>query len=148
MIARRKLTTHLQEALEAELVVGLAASPAAGGWDGTPNDDGTNYVPYAVLIPQPSTPANPNPLPGVTEWRLNYALSCYGASPEQPEWVADTARELLDALTNTNVTLGDGEYRIQQVYPSTIGGVLRVDATDPPTWGQTDTYTVWLSKES
>lgn len=147
MIERRKLTAALAVALTG-IDVGIAARPKDGGWQGTPNDDGTNFSPFAVLTPETATRSGGPLKDSKSEWQLPYNLGCYGISPEQAEWLADKARGLLDALRGTNVTLGAETYRIQQVYPSTIGAIRRIDITDPPHWGQNDTYTVWLSKEN
>ena len=147
MIERRKLTEELLTTLQNDLVVGLSNRPTDGGWDGVPNDNGTNFVPFCVLSPETATRSSgPLGIPP-TEWQLPYNLGCYGVSPNQAEWVADKARGLLMALNNTTVVLGDSSYRIQQVYPSAIGAIRRIDVTDPNHWGQNDSYTVWLSKE-
>jgi hypothetical protein len=44
--------------------------------------------------------------------------------------------------------MGAETYRIQQIYPMTIGALRGIDVTDPMYWGQTDSYAVWLSKEN
>jgi hypothetical protein len=148
MIERRKLSDALLVALEtANLTVGLATRPGTGGWQGTPNETGTNFKPFCVLTPESATRSSGPLKDSKSEWQLPYNLGCYGVSPDQAEWVADKARAALDALRGTNVDLGDATYRIQQVYPSTIGAIRRNDTTDPPHWGQNDLYTVWLSKE-
>lgn len=149
MIERRKLSAALLDALDADgLIVGLAAKPSSGGWQGMPNDDGTNFDPFCVLTPESATRSTGPLKDSKSEWQLPYNLGCYGIAPEQAEWVADKARGALDALRGSSVVLGDASYRVQQVYPSSIGAIRRIDVTDPPHWGQSDTYTVWLSKEN
>jgi hypothetical protein len=44
-------------------------------------------------------------------------------------------------------SLGEDDYSVQYVRVESIGGTNRVDQTDPPYWGQTDSLTVWMTKE-
>lgn len=148
MIERRKLSESLLESLQTELTVGMAKRPQSGGWQGTPNDDGTNFSPFCVLTPETASRSVGAIGAYPTEWQLPYSLGCFGVSPSQAEWVADKARSILADLASTTVSLGDADYRIQQVYPSSIGAIRRIDITDPNHWGQNDSYTVWLSKEN
>jgi len=147
MIARRKLTAALFNELSTELVVGLSNRPHTGGWDGTPNQDETNFVPFCVLSPENATRSYGPLSDPASEWNLPYNLGCYGVSPEQTEWIADKARGILYQMKGTTVELGQETYKIQQIYPSAIGAIRRIDVTDPKYWGQADAYLVWLSKE-
>lgn len=152
MIERHKITTSLIAAIETEgKPVGFAQAPTDGGWRGQPNVDGTNFVPYVVVT------ANPASAPrGIYEgpmsdwqadWQLPYTVSSFGAVPDQTEWMADRARLAAHALVNTDLQSGSAVYRVLQVRVDALGGLVRVDATEPPYWGQNDQITVWLSKE-
>lgn len=152
MIQRQFITNHLKKLLErVDKPVGLAESPIDGGWRGEPNSDGTNFVPYTVITPNSSSAPSGYAEGPISEWqpdwRLSYSISSYGVKPEQCEWMADEAREILDAIVNTHVSSGGNNYLIQQMRVDMLGGLIRVDATDPPYWGQSDQISVWLSEE-
>jgi hypothetical protein len=147
MIERRLLTQAVVEAAETSgQPIGNSNAPITGGWQGEPNLDGSNFVPYAVVTPQTSTfAAGPISDPEIDR-QIPYAISSFGVLPEQTEWMADKVRAAVEALKKTEVTLGDGTYKIQQVRTNVMGGLNRVDSTDPPYWGQVDVLTLWLTR--
>jgi len=149
MIERRALTAALVTAIGTgtSMPVGLANSPINGGWDGQPNADGSNFTPYSVITPQTATNATGPMNDPQADRQIPYAVSCFGVMPEQTEWMADKARAAAEALKKTTVALGDGNYRIQQVRTDVIGGLQRVDVSEPPYWGQTDVMTLWLTRD-
>ena len=148
MISRRLLTGLLYDQLATlGKPVGIANAPKAGGWDGEPNTDGTNFIPYTVLTPGSMTNSSGPMSDSRADLRVPYALSSFGVTPESAEWMGDLGREGLEPLVKTTLSLGDGDYKIQQVAIDIMGGLQRVDATDPPFWGEVDTLTVWLTKE-
>jgi hypothetical protein len=59
--------------------------------------------------------------------------------------MADEARDAVEAMKKTTVVLGDRSYKVQQVRADVVGGLQRVDSTDPPYWGQVDVVTLWLT---
>ena len=134
--------------------VGFGQAPTDGGWQGAPNTDGTNFVPYITVNPNASSAPR-----GVYEgpigewqadWQLSYSVSSFGVKPDQTEWMADAARMALNSLQGTSVDddeSASNSYLVQQVRVDTLGGLLRTDATEPPYWGQSDQVTIWLSKE-
>jgi hypothetical protein len=63
------------------------------------------------------------------------------------DWMADRARGILGGLRNQVYSLGEDQYAVQYVRIDSIGGTNRIDATDPPYWGQTDGLTLWMTKE-
>jgi hypothetical protein len=83
-----------------------------------------------------------------TEWSAAYQVACYGRSPESVEWVADEIRDALAALRKRDLAMGEDVFRVQRVSTQSIGSISRYDGTDPPTWGQLDTYSIFLSKEA
>ena len=148
-IQRAPLTQRLltQLALTSK-PVGDARAPQSGGWSGNqPNKDGSNFQPYTVLTPNPATNSSGPLGDAQADWQLAYSIASFGVSRQQCEWMADKARLTLIALRHELVTLGDDIYRVQQVRVDALGGLQRVDATDPPYWGENDQITVWLSKE-
>ena len=60
--------------------------------------------------------------------------------------MADKARAAVEGLKKTTVVLGDATYKIQQVRTDVIGGLQRVDSTEPAYWGQVDVLTLWITR--
>jgi hypothetical protein len=146
MIERRLLSAAVVEACATTGVpVGLAHAPQGGGWQGQPNLDATNFVAYSVVTPQTATNAMGPMSDPQADRQLPFAVSSFGVSPEQAEWAADKSRAAIAALKKTTVVLGDGSYKIQQVRTDVIGGLTRVDSTEPAYWGQVDVLTLWLT---
>lgn len=153
---RGSLTSHLITTLNLEdFPVGDGGAPepdvlTAGGlhagWNGDPNSPGSIFVPYLVLVAQTATISS-GPFPGPqNDWRLPYSLSSFGVNRAQAEALAHRGRDQLESLTKTSVTLDGVSYKILQIWFDAIGGVGRVDQTSPSTYGEVDTFTVWLSK--
>jgi hypothetical protein len=131
--------------------IGDAEAPTDGGWQGEPNTNGTNFVPYSTLLSgvgsSPSGPLSETS----ADWQLNYNLSSFGVSRTQCEWMADRARDSLSVLKNSQQVLGpvnqiSSTYTIQKVSFTAIGSIQRVDMTNPAYWGQVDQFTVWVTK--
>lgn len=148
-IYRGPLTDHLLEALAAVgKPLGDGQRPPGAGWVGQPNSPGSKFVPFLVLSAGTSTRTSGSLGKPQSEWQLNYLIQAYGVQRTQCDWMADKARDVLGALKNTNVVLGPTEYRIQQVWTNSIGGINPNYATDPPIWSQQDQIVLWLSKET
>lgn len=146
---RGPLTDHLLEALTVVgKPVGDGLRPPGAGWVGQPNAPGSKYIPFLVLSSSTSTRGNGPLGKPQSDWQINYLVSCYGVQRQQCDWMADKARDVLGDLRNTNVQLGPREYRIQQVWTQTIGGITPSNATDPPIWSQSDQLVIWLSEET
>lgn len=147
MIERRLLTAAVvAAAATTSQPVGNSNAPITGGWQGEPNLDGSNFVAYVVVTPQTATFASGPMSDPEADRQIPYAISSFGVLPEQTEWMADKARSAVEAMKKTTVVLGDASYKIQQVRTNVIGGLSRVDATDPPYWGQVDMVTLWLTR--
>lgn len=146
---RAPVTQALLAALAAsQKPVGDAIMPNNAGWSGNqPNKDGSNFTPYVVLTPGSASGASGPIGSSQADWRLPYSLASFGVSRQQCEWMADRARDLAESLRGQELSLGTGNFRVQNVLVDAIGGLVRVDATEPPYWGQIDQITVWLSKE-
>jgi hypothetical protein len=127
--------------------VGDAISPVGGGWSGQPNADGSNFTPYVVLTPGPASVSSGPFGDTQADWQLGYTITSFGVSREQCEWMADSSRVAALTLARTTVMLNGDGYAVQQVREQVLGPVQRVDATEPPYFGQTDTLQVWISKE-
>ena len=150
MLSRRPLTNQIKTTLAAAPLVtdvGVAHAPANVGWNGQPNQQGSNFRPYAVLSPGASGPYT-GPVGGnLQDWQLPYMVTTFGISPDQVELIADNLRFQFVTLKNEQLVLGDYTYKVQQVRIESIGSIQRVEVTEPPYYGQTDSYSVWLSKE-
>lgn len=147
-LQRRFLTdVMLSQLASTNKPVGDAISPAGGGWQGQPNADGSNFVPYVVCIPGPASVSSGPFGDTQADWQLDYTLISFGVSREQVEWMADSARVAAVTLPRTTVMLGPDGYAVQQARERIIGPVQRVDATEPAFYSQTDAVTLWISKE-
>lgn len=121
------------------------------GWQGEPNQDGTNFVPYVVVTPlvaNAGTGPFGDPQGDVI---LSYSLTVYGVSREQCEWMADSARAGVASMAGQDVTQWSGtsdvyQRRIQQVVDQQIGAVQRMDQTDPAIYAQSDVVALWTSR--
>ena len=150
MITRRVLSKEIVDLLiqtEHVLGIGLAAMPKGVGWDGQSSREASRFKPYGVVNPGASG-SNTGPISGnLQDWTLPYMVSTFGITPEQTEFIADELRFQFITLKNTILKLGASNYKVQQVKVESIGAIQRVDATDPAYYGQTDSFSVWLSKE-
>lgn len=145
---RRPLTALMLTQLgSAGQPVGDSVSPPQGGWQGSPNADGSNFVPYVVLMPGPAS-ASSGPFGDTqADWQCGYTMTSFGVTREQCEWMADKARDAAVTLERKVVMLNGDSYAVQQARATVIGPVQRVDATEPSFYGQTDSVTLWISKE-
>lgn len=145
---RRPLTALVLAQIEtAGQPVGDSVSPPQGGWMGQPNADGSNFVPYVVVMPGPASVSGGPLADTQADWQLSYTLTSFGVSREQCEWMADKARDAAVTFEREVVMLNGDSYAVQQARATVIGPVQRVDATEPSFYGQTDSVTLWISKE-
>lgn len=149
MIERRLLTERLITKLSfAGAKVGNNRVPKEAGWIGQPNKSGTNFVPYSVVAPLSSSSTSGPVSDLQADWEMAYSVSSFGVSPEQCEWMADSSRSKADLLRGETLNLGDASYQVILVTASSVGAVQRVDAVDPPFWGQSDVLMVRIVKEA
>lgn len=116
------------------------------GWNGEPNAPGSVYVPYLVVTPQTATISSGPMDDPQGDFRVPYAMSIFGANRKQTESLGNVARKTLSALKAVVLDLDGISYKVQQVWFDALGAVGRVDATSPSTYGEVDTFTVWLTK--
>lgn len=148
-LSRGPLTKALLDALVAGTAkpVGDGVVPRGAGWSGQPNAPESAFVPYTVLVSMTaSNSSGPLAMPQA-DWVLPYSVQAFGVRRDQAEWMADKARDVLGELKGQTLTLGSATYKVQQVRTESIGGVSRIDATDPAYWGQQDGISVWITKE-
>lgn len=145
---RRPLTRALLDQLgELNVPVGDMLIPKASGWTNAVNAPGSKFRPYIVLVTLTASRTSGPFADSQADWQIPYMVESFGASREQCEWMADSAREGLDALSKTRLQLGEDRYKVQQIRVDSIGAVNRVTVTEPAFYGQQDGYSIWLSKE-
>lgn len=152
---QRRLFTQavLTRAATAGKPVGDAEAPRGGvaGWQGPPNENGSNFVPYSVITPM-NAAAGSGPLADPqADVILPYGVTSYGVSRNQCEWMADAVRAAIRGLRGNTVTMWSGapeqyDRLVQQVLVTQIGQVQRVTDTDPPYFGQSDIVSIWTSR--
>lgn len=133
--------------------IGDAEAPRHGttGWDGQPNQEGSNFTPYSVITPMQAGSGSGPFDDSQGDVVIPYAITSYGASREQCEWMADRVRASIHSLNNTEVVMWSGtsdQYSrmIQLVMEQQIGQVQRVDQTDPSYYSETDVVALWTSR--
>lgn len=129
--------------------VGDAVHPDGNfGWDGQPGEPGSKFHPYVIVTPMQSSYSSGAIQGAQSDWRFPYSISSFGATRAQAEWLNDYLRDWLYANTHRKTfTAEDGfKYTIQNVRIDMIGGIVRSDAVDPPVYGQTDVYSIWITK--
>lgn len=155
LVDRGSLTNLLIENLqELGFPVGDAEAPEIdedsaephAGWNGEPNSPGSTFVPYLVLTPQTATISSGSFADPQDGWQIPYSLATFGATRQQVEALANRARKVLRSLSKLQVTLDGEDFKIQQLWYPAMGGIGRVDATYPSTFGEVDTVTVWISQ--
>jgi hypothetical protein len=147
-LPRGELTTLLVTRLRtAGLLIGDGVAPPTGGWDDDPNLPTSKFLPYLVINPM----AVPDPTGTVADssadFRVPYSVTSLGISRKQCEVYSDRGRKELALLERNTVTLGGGDWKIQQARANSIGGVVRTDNTEPSEFTQSDVVTVWITKE-
>lgn len=147
-LPRAALTEYIIGVLSEVLLVGDAEAPLEGGWDDDPNHPDSSYSPYVVLMPlNVSNMKGPVGDPHA-DYHVPYSLNYFGISRSQVDQYADMCREhLLTQERARVVSLSGQRWSVQQIEPSSIGGVGRTDATEPSTFSQSDVITVWLSRD-
>lgn len=155
MISRRFLSAFVVQEIKDACAdvnitaVGDAVHPDGHfGWNGQPGEPGSQFHPYVIVTPMQSS-SSQGAIKGVqNDWRFPYSVSGFGATRAQAEWLNDYIRDWLYTHTpKKNFVAEDGfSYTIQNVRIDMIGGIVRSDAIDPPVYGQTDVYSIWISK--
>jgi hypothetical protein len=156
LFERRLITEHVRGVLEDALKphpVGVADLPDKAGWLGQPRGDGSNFRPYAVITPMTSSESTGTLGFSQSEWRLPFAVTSYGVSATQAEWMADEARIAMSSLQETDLETSSKpsaaleQMHVQQVMLNSIGTLTKAsDAIQPSFWSQSDVLTLWLTQ--
>lgn len=148
--SRGPITTRLLAELELEgFPVGDNATPDVPyGWQGEPGGTDSTFIPYLGLTPMAGVLQRSQDMrSSQAEWTLPYAVWVAGISRKQSEALADRLRETLINITREIVVTKTGDWKIQQIRCTNIGGNTRVGSAFPDYYTQNDTYEVWVSKE-
>jgi len=146
---RRLLTDHLLTALQnnLEYLIAVADQPRGAGWSDDPRKDGAVFRPYSVLTPMTAQQSQGGIGQPQDYWVMPYGLTSFGVAPEQVEWQADQARQVL-ADTNTDELNVGYDANIQAVWLVSIGTMNRVsDNLEYPYWAQADVLSIALSRD-
>lgn len=149
IIQRGPITDRLiSELEELGLPVGDNKAPTDPyGWQGEPNANGSNFIPWVVLTAG-TTPAPTGSFGGSQDlWRMPYTVFYGAVTRKQLDWLADRMRNKFVNIERESVATDTGSWRIQQIRCTAVGGSIRVSATTPDYYTQTDVYEVWLAKE-
>ena len=148
-INRGPITLRLLDELkELNLPVGDNATPEdPHGWQGEPDADGSNFIPWVVLTPGTAPAGTGTFAESAEDWRLPYTVFYAGVSRDQVEWLADKMRSKFVDIEREVITTDSGDWKILQLRCTSLGGTTRVGTTFPDYFTQADLYEVWLSKE-
>jgi hypothetical protein len=130
------------------LPVGDNSAPTtAFGWQGEPNADGSNFIPWMAAYGGTARPGEGSFADSASEWRLPYTVTYAGVTRNQLDWIADKARKRLVAITREVVATETGNWKICQIRCTSVGATNRVGSPFPDYYTQSDLFEVWLSKE-
>lgn len=117
------------------------------GWQGEPNDEGTNFIPWISVGTGASSNSSGPQAASQADWRANYFITTAGAARQQTDQLADQARDTLVKMQRQSIMTTNGTWRIQQARVASIGGINRMPQTRPFYYVQTDVIELWLSRE-
>lgn len=138
----------LAELRSTDLPVGDNAKPEdPHGWQGEPNGDESSFIPWMSLVGGTASPGSGSMGDSASEWRLPYTVTHACVTRSQLDWLADKVRNALVAIKRESVPTDSGNWRIQQIRCTSVGGSNRVGSPFPDYFTQADLFEVWLSKE-
>jgi len=140
MINTGLLTDTVIDTMTAKgVLTGDGVAPKEGGWvGGAPNVDA--FKSYTVVGYDGAIPT----MEGVNlypEWLVTYALRSYGGSRLQLDWQSNLAR---NAFMDVNYLEFD-DYKVIGILWRNLGGVSRVDQTDPSMWQSFDSVALYCA---
>jgi len=149
-LPRGQITTYVVDALRTALPfpVGDNTEPNEPyGWQGEPNEAGTNFIPWVSVGTGASSNSSGPQAASQADWRANYFLTSAGVARQQTDQLADQTRDELVKMARQNIITTNGTWRIQQARVASIGGINRMPQTRPFYFVQTDVIELWLSRE-
>lgn len=149
-LPRGQITTYVVDTVLAGFPFPVGDNNEPGtphGWQGEPNEAGTNFIPWISIGTGASSNSSGPLSESQGDWRANYFVTIAGVAREQTDKLADQARDLLVKMTRQNIITTNGTWRIQQARVASIGGINRMPQTRPFYYVQTDVIELWLSRE-
>lgn len=149
-LQRGPLTAYLIAALETSAFpVGDTNSPTEPfAWQGEPNAEGTNFIPWIELM---SGPSRLNAMQGFgdtgVDWISSYNVFYAGVNRSQTSTLADRMRLLLNNTARNQIVTDDGTMTVLKITCTAVGSTVKVSSTIPDYFTQTDTFEVWTTKE-
>lgn len=128
--------------LDTTVAVGDGIKPKGAGWSGGQAGKGV-FAPYVVLDLSAATSGSTDDLRDTQgDWRQTATISGFGGSRAQASFATDTVRAGLgDAYMLKSVITG---WNLVDTTYVSLGGPVRDDATDPPTWRVVDSVVLRL----
>lgn len=134
MIDIGALTDVMLTTFTPTLLVGDGVAPKESGWTkGSPNID--RFVACTVIGTEGAVPALDGLLE-LPEWEVTVSLRHYGGTRQQCDYQAHAARVVL--MTMRDKTFGSPAHKVIGIRWRTLGGLTRIDQTDPPFWQSID----------
>lgn len=152
MLERRVLTNLVLNAIKAAgHPVGDSWAPEGKfGWSDTATSPGSSFIPYVICTPAVTNRINGSfKYPDSDVWYV-YQVSGYGSTREQCEWLMDDIRLQAELLVGRYMDgAADPKKRWKIVYCDfqSFGAVVRGGLDESPVFGQTDSFSLFLSEE-
>lgn len=120
------------------------------GWQGDPHAPGTQFIPYAILIPQNITmPTAGMDHPGPIDLDVPYLVTVFGVAVSQVEDICDDIRQAAGALYKADrVKVNNDSWTITRIINTAIGGVGWNNQVSPAMYSETDSYNVSVSRRA
>lgn len=148
------LLSNLTTALDASsILVGDNLAPPTAAWTGGEPGKG-DFIPYVVLTTAPAIRNSSSVLGSddTDDWSAQYKLASYGGLRDQVDWVADQARRAWYQLPRGRQDVGwliDDARESWKIYDysiASLGGIDRVDQSNPPTWQLIDSVALGITR--
>lgn len=149
-VPRGEFTQYVYDYLSGELdyPVGDNEPPVAPhGWQGEPNADGSNFIPWVTLVPGTATVSSGSFDASQQDWRIAYMLGSSATSRKQLENIADLVRRKIVNIQRQKILTTEGTWAILQARVTGISAVTRIGQLNPAYFTQTDTVELWLSRD-
>lgn len=149
-ITRGPITDRLlAELAELGLPVGDNNTPLDPyGWQtDQPDAPDSSFIPWMTINAGTAQPGTGSLGMSASEWRMPYSVLFAAVNRGQLDWLADKVRTKLASIERESITTDSGNWKIQQIRCTSVGGSNRIGSTFPDYFTQADLFEVWLSKE-
>jgi hypothetical protein len=152
MLERRVLTNMVIEHVKtAGHPVGDSWAPTEDyGWSDTAKAPGSHFIPYVIITPGTTNRIDGSLAHPDSDAWFPYQVSGFGSTRDQCEWIMDAVREHVDLLKDhyiLGVINPDVRWKISYIDTIIVGGIVRGGPEDNPIFGQTDTFSLFMSED-